>query len=95
MTPQGHAQTSALVLPIICNVSTMSTIESPLAAQERLVTRPRSERARRLAMIQRPKLVAKAIQLVWMWDLNQTGKGLIDQQLEDELRNSGVRFGPP
>lgn len=36
-----------------------------------------------------------AVQLVWMWDLNQTGKGLIDEQLEDELRSSGVRFGPP
>lgn len=36
-----------------------------------------------------------AVQLVWVWDLNQTGKGLTDEQLEDELRNSGVRFGPP
>lgn len=60
MTVIGHKQTSLLVHPIIFNVSTMSILESPSGSQEGLVIRPRSERRRRLAMIQQPKLVAKA-----------------------------------
>lgn len=37
----------------------------------------------------------EACQAIWAWDIDKTGRGLSDEQLEAELRSLGVRFRRP